>query len=102
MATVSPVQGQIEGTAIARFVRVSPQKARLVIDLIRGQRAEEALQTLRFTKKRIAKGGRLGGFARRRCPLRDALLRERGSALEAHAPRANGTRLPLSEAHQPH
>src|SRR3984957_14233330 len=55
MATALPVQGQIEGTAIARFVRVSPQKARLVIDLIRGQRAEEALNTLRFTKKRIAK-----------------------------------------------
>src|ERR1700746_4114723 len=46
---------QIEGLAKARFVRVSPQKARLVIDLIRGQRAEEALQTLQFTKKRVAK-----------------------------------------------
>jgi large subunit ribosomal protein L22 len=55
MATAEQVQGQIEGTAIARFVRVSPQKARLVVDLIRGQRAEEALQTLQFTKKRIAK-----------------------------------------------
>src|ERR1700676_5027383 len=55
MATATPTQGQIEGTATARFVRVSPQKARLVVDLIRGQRAEEALQTLRFTKKRIAK-----------------------------------------------
>jgi large subunit ribosomal protein L22 len=54
MATAQ-AQSQIEGTAIARFVRVSPQKARLVIDLIRGQRAEEALQTLQFTKKRIAK-----------------------------------------------
>jgi large subunit ribosomal protein L22 len=41
--------------ANTRFVRVSPQKARLVIDLIRGQRAEDALQTLRFTKKRVAK-----------------------------------------------
>jgi large subunit ribosomal protein L22 len=57
MATQAQVLGesQIEGLAKARFVRVSPQKARLVIDLIRGQRAEEALQTLRFTKKRIAK-----------------------------------------------
>ena len=48
-------QGQIEGVANARFIRVSPQKARLVVDLIRGQRAEDALQTLRFTKKRVAK-----------------------------------------------
>ncbi len=48
-------QEQIEGLAQAKFVRVSPQKARLVVDLIRGQRAEDALQTLRFTKKRIAR-----------------------------------------------
>ena len=53
MATVT--EGQIEGVANTRFVRVSPQKARLVVDLIRGQRAEDALQTLRFTKKRVAK-----------------------------------------------
>src|ERR1700729_2128521 len=45
----------IEGIAQARYTRVSPQKARLVIDLIRGRRAEEALHTLQFTKKRVAK-----------------------------------------------
>ena len=45
----------IEAVAKARFVRVSPQKARLVIDLIRGHRAENALQTLQFTKKRVAR-----------------------------------------------
>src|SRR5579863_9068646 len=55
MATATPITGQIAGMANTRFVRVSPQKARLVIDLIRGQRAEDALQTLRFTKKRVAK-----------------------------------------------
>src|ERR1700691_2456730 len=55
MATATELQGQIAGMANNRFVRVSPQKARLVIDLIRGRRAEEALQTLRFTKKRVAK-----------------------------------------------
>jgi large subunit ribosomal protein L22 len=55
MATVTQAPGQIEGIARARYIRVSPQKARLVIDLIRGQRAEQALQTLRFTKKRVAR-----------------------------------------------
>ncbi|HVB57172.1 MAG TPA: 50S ribosomal protein L22 [Candidatus Acidoferrales bacterium] len=55
MATATQAERQIEGIAKARFIRVSPQKARLVVDLIRGQRAEDALQTLRFTKKRIAK-----------------------------------------------
>jgi large subunit ribosomal protein L22 len=55
MATAIQASTQIGGIAKARFIRVSPQKARLVIDLIRGQRAEEALHTLRFTKKRVAK-----------------------------------------------
>jgi large subunit ribosomal protein L22 len=55
MATAIHTPGQIEGVAKARFIRVSPQKARLVVDLIRGQRAEEALQTLQFTKKRVAR-----------------------------------------------
>ena len=55
MATATQATRQIAGMANTRFVRVSPQKARLVIDLIRGQRAEDALQTLRFTKKRVAK-----------------------------------------------
>ncbi len=47
--------GAIEAHAMARHVRISPQKARLVVDLIRGQRAEDARQTLRFTKKRAAR-----------------------------------------------
>jgi large subunit ribosomal protein L22 len=34
---------------------MSPQKARLVIDLIRGQRAQDALHSLRYTPKRAAK-----------------------------------------------
>jgi len=55
MATATQDLSQIGGVAKARFIRVSPQKARLVVDLIRGQRAEDALQTLRFTKKRIAR-----------------------------------------------
>ena len=44
----------IQAQAIAYDVRMSPQKARLVVDLIRGQRAEDAVQILRFTKKRAA------------------------------------------------
>ena len=35
-------------------MRVSPQKARLVLDLIKGRRVEEARNTLLFTKKRVA------------------------------------------------
>jgi large subunit ribosomal protein L22 len=44
----------MEFKAKANFTRVSPQKARLVLDLIKGKRVEDALSTLQFTKKRIA------------------------------------------------
>jgi len=44
----------IQAEAILRHTRMSPQKARLVVDLIRGKRAEDAVQILRFTKKRAA------------------------------------------------
>src|SRR5205807_1747154 len=43
-----------EFRAVARFQRVSPQKARLVLDLIKGRRVEDAVNTLTFTKKGIA------------------------------------------------
>jgi len=45
----------IEAVAMAKHVRMSPQKIRLVIDMIRGQKAEAALQTLRFTMKRASR-----------------------------------------------
>lgn len=44
----------MEFRAQTNFVRVSPQKARLVLDQIKGQRVEDALNTLAFSKKRIA------------------------------------------------
>lgn len=43
-----------EYRAEAKFQRVSPQKARLVLDLIKGRGVGEALETAAFTKKRIA------------------------------------------------
>jgi len=44
----------MEFTAKARYIRVSPQKARLVLNLIKGLPVERALNTLAFTKKGIA------------------------------------------------
>ena len=44
----------MEAKAEARYIRISPQKARLVVDLIRGQKAGAAITTLRSTNKRIA------------------------------------------------
>jgi large subunit ribosomal protein L22 len=45
----------MEARASAKFLRVSPQKARLVVDLIRGHRVDEALNILRYTKKRVTR-----------------------------------------------
>ena len=43
----------VEAKATAKHVRGSPSKARLVIDLIRGKRAVEALSILQNTNKRV-------------------------------------------------
>jgi large subunit ribosomal protein L22 len=45
----------MEVKARLRFVRIAPRKARLVADMIRGKRSEEALNALTFTKKAAAK-----------------------------------------------
>jgi len=44
----------MEARAEARYIRVSPQKARLVVDLIRGLQVGQAITVLRSTNKRIA------------------------------------------------
>ena len=47
-------EAMTEFKATKSFERVSPQKARLVLDLIKGQRVEDAMNTLAFTRKRVA------------------------------------------------
>jgi len=59
MATKTDSAATTEGApkpvkAEARFMRVSAQKARLVVDLIRGRRASDAIIVLRSVNKRIA------------------------------------------------
>src|SRR5258706_13857648 len=44
----------MQAKAEARYIRTSPQKVRLVVDLIRGQRAGDAINILRTANKRIA------------------------------------------------
>src|SRR6202171_2059197 len=44
----------MEFRAEMRYLRVSPQKARLVLNLIKGRRVEDARHTLGFTQKRVA------------------------------------------------
>ena len=45
----------MESKAIARYAKVSPQKARLVVDLIRGKKVNDAISTLAFTRKAVSK-----------------------------------------------
>ena len=45
----------MEAKALARYIRISPQKARLIADLVRGQSVETAINTLRFMPKKGAR-----------------------------------------------
>jgi large subunit ribosomal protein L22 len=45
----------IQAHATAKYIRTSPQKAKLVLDLIRGRSVNDALATLRFARKSIAR-----------------------------------------------
>ena len=44
----------MESRAIARYLRMSPQKARLVVDMVRGRNVNEALQALTLSPKKPA------------------------------------------------
>jgi large subunit ribosomal protein L22 len=45
----------MKARAVAKYIKGSPQKARLVIDLIRGQKVNQALAVLSASRKRAAK-----------------------------------------------
>lgn len=44
----------MEATAKLSFVRLSPQKARLVVDMVRGKAVQEALNILKFSPQKSA------------------------------------------------
>ena len=45
----------MEVKATAKYIRVAPRKARLVVDLLRGLDVEDALHQLAFSQKKAAK-----------------------------------------------
>lgn len=45
----------MESKASVRYMRISPQKARLVVDLIRGKKVDDALNILSFNTKAISR-----------------------------------------------
>jgi large subunit ribosomal protein L22 len=50
--TVAPVKKQVK--AFARYIQVSPQKMRLVADMVRNESVDLALQQLQFSSKKAA------------------------------------------------
>ena len=44
----------MESKALLKFARISPRKVRLVADAIRGKDVSEAIEVLKFTRKRSA------------------------------------------------
>lgn len=47
-------ESDMEARATTRYIRISPQKARLVIDMIRGRKADDAIKVLTYTRKKAA------------------------------------------------
>ena len=45
----------MEARAVARFIRISPQKARLIMDEVRGKKVDEAIRLLSFSPKKGAR-----------------------------------------------
>jgi len=45
----------METKAVAKYIRISPQKARLVADLVRGKDVDSAITTLKFMPKKAAR-----------------------------------------------
>jgi large subunit ribosomal protein L22 len=91
----------MEVSARARYVRVSPQKARVVTELVKGKRVEEALSILAFTRKAFAKtltkliNSAVANAQQNNQMDVDALVVKRiavdgGPSLKRHIPRAMG------------
>ena len=106
----------VEAQATARGIRTSAQKAGLVCELIRGKNVNQALATLQFTRKTIARElakvlrSAVANIAaegrvqrRHRAAVRVGVLRQPGAVDEARAPGPDGPGVPRGEAHRaPH
>ncbi|CAG1065830.1 50S ribosomal protein L22 [uncultured bacterium] len=45
----------MEAKAVLKYLRTSPQKARLVVDLIRGKKVDEAITILNYSEKAVSR-----------------------------------------------
>ncbi len=92
--------------AIAKYVRVSPQKVRLILDMVRGKKVDEALAILRFTPSptarvvakviRSASANAENNFQMSPSALRIAkIFADKGPTLKRYRPRARGRVSPI-------
>lgn len=91
----------MESRAIAKYVRVSPRKARLVAHNVQGLGVEEALNILRFThnkpaaiiyevvKSALANASQLGGVDEDAMIVKEVMVNE-GPSWKRFMPRAQG------------
>lgn len=103
----------MESTAILRSARISPQKARLVADLIRGRGAGEALEILSFLPKKtapmikrlvesaMANAEHAAGRASRQLDIDGLYVKtifvDQGAMLRRFRPRAQGRATPIQK-----
>lgn len=92
--------------AHARFIRMSPRKVRLVIDLIRGARVEKAQTQLRFANKAAAEpvlkllnsaiANAVNNFQLNKDDLKIvSITADEGPILDRWQPRAHGRAMPI-------
>jgi hypothetical protein len=92
--------------AVAKHVRVTPMKARRVVDLVRGRSVEDALNILKFAPQAAsepvakviasAAANAENNLDRRHC------IRRRGHHPQAIPAACSGPGIPDPQAHQPH
>ena len=101
----------MEARAIARYVRVSPRKARIVVDKIRGKEVIDALDILRFNERAVSETvakvvNSAAANAQNKYgsgePGHQRNVRRRGADHEALPPPCEGLRKPHPPAYEPH
>lgn len=103
----------MQAKAVAKYVRVSPRKARIVVDKIRGKEVVDALDILRFNERAIsevvskvvssaaANAENKYGVRPENLVVKAAYVDE-GPTMKRYRPARKGFREPYHEAHEPY
>jgi large subunit ribosomal protein L22 len=98
----------MESQAIAKYVRVSPRKARMVVDQIRGKELPAAVETLRFSERAAsetvlkvlnsaaANAQTVHGLRPENLVVKRAFVDE-GPTIKRYRPRAKGSASPINK-----